>query len=525
MKEIWKDIKGYEGLYQVSNMGRVKSLKRISLDGRRIEEKILKYKRAGRGQYQCVRLYKNNTSKYKTIHRLVAEAFVPNPNNLPQVNHKDENSKNNIYSNLEWCTGKYNVNYGTRNLRMKEKTNYKLLTEKLKKKVLKYDLNYNLVDFYESMTEAAKKNNVSIGNISSCCNKKYKSVGNYIYRFDGDNDFSNIINYKNKNKKIISQYSLNGNFIKQYDSPLDAAIQNNYKSPSSIYNCCLGNNKTAYGYKWRYNNSPKKIFITSDEHGNYEAMKKAEEEAGYDETNPNHFRISLGDCFDREHDSLKIYEYYKRLCDEGKMIVTSSNHFPFFIHFLEGSYNPFNYLHNGLSETVADFWHRTAPFESWCLLEGQCDMTQENYAKWVDICRKDINEEYPELLPWLKSLPRYFETKNYIMVHGAIDTKVSDWHNPHCYRGNLIDWDALDFNDGSFFGEQIINTDKTVIIGHFGTKQLREMYPNLTTKDDKEPYDILIRDDDKIIAIDSTVVLSKKINVLVLEDEEIIDNI
>ena len=95
MKEIWKDIKGYEGLYQVSNMGRVKSLKRISFDGRRIEEKILKYKRAGRGQYQCVGLYKNNTSKYKTIHRLVAEAFVPNPNNLPQVNHKDENPKNN----------------------------------------------------------------------------------------------------------------------------------------------------------------------------------------------------------------------------------------------------------------------------------------------------------------------------------------------------------------------------------------------------------------------------------------------
>ena len=128
-------------------------------------------------------------------------------------------------------------------------------------------------------------------------------------------------------------------------------------------------------------------------------------------------------------------------------------------------------------------------------------------------------------MEWLNRRPYYLETTNYIFTHGAIDTNATDWHNPHCYRGNLIDWDALDFNDGSFFGEQIINTDKTVIIGHFGTKQLREMYPNLTTKDDKEPYDILIRDDDKIIAIDSTVVLSKKINVLVLEDEEVIDNI
>lgn len=261
----------------------------------------------------------------------------------------------------------------------------------------------------------------------------------------------------------------------------------------------------------------KKIFITSDEHGNYEAMKKAEEEAGYDETNPNHFRISLGDCFDREYDSLKIYEYYKRLCDEGKMIVTSSNHFPFLIQFLQGSYSPFNYMHNGLNETIADFWHRTVPFESWCMLEGNCEMNQENYAKWVDICRKDINEEYPELLPWLKSLPRYFETKNYIMTHGAIDTKVEDWHYPHCYRYNLTDWDALDFNDGSFFGESITNTDKTVIIGHYGTRYLREMY-NLPVEKGYED-EILTRDDGRVIAIDATTVASHKVNVLVIEDE------
>lgn len=268
----------------------------------------------------------------------------------------------------------------------------------------------------------------------------------------------------------------------------------------------------------------KKMFIISDLHGCYDETIKALEEAGYDENNSEHKLICLGDIFDRGSQSLALYEYLKRLSDENKAIVLPGNHALFLIQFLNGSYSPFNYLHNGLNETIADFWHRTAPFESWCTLEGNCAMTQENYAKWVDICRKDINEEYPELLPWLKSLPRYFETKNYIMVHGAIDTKVLDWHNPHCYRGNLIDWDALDFNDGSFFGEQIINTNKTVVIGHFGTEQLREMYPNLTTKDNEEPYNILIRDDGRIIAIDSTVVLSHKINVLVLEDEEIVDN-
>ena len=263
----------------------------------------------------------------------------------------------------------------------------------------------------------------------------------------------------------------------------------------------------------------KKIFFISDIHGCYQEMIDALKKAQFDEDNKEHLLVVLGDMFDRKYASLAVYKYLKKLVDKGSAIVTMGNHEKFFIDFLEGSYSPFNYLHNGLNETIADFWHRTAPFESWCMIEGQCEMNQENYARWVDICRKEIMDEYPELLPWLKSLPRYFESKNYIGVHGAIDTKVSDWHNPHCYRGNLIDWDALDFNDGSFFGEQIINTDKTVIIGHFGTKQLREMYPNLTTKDDKEPYDILIRDDDKIIAIDSTVVLSKKINVLVLEDK------
>ena len=267
----------------------------------------------------------------------------------------------------------------------------------------------------------------------------------------------------------------------------------------------------------------KKMFIISDVHGYYDEMIKALEEAGYDENNSEHKLICLGDIFDRGAQSLAIYEYLKRLSDENKAIVLLGNHSLFLIQFLQGSYSPFNYLHNGLNETIADFWHRTAPFESWCMLEGNCEMNQINYAKWVDICRKDINEEYPELLPWLKSLPKYFETKNYIMVHGAIDTKVADWHHPHCYIYSLTDWDALDFNDGSFFGEQIINTDKTVIIGHFGTEQLRKMYQDIIKNDTGDTYDILYRDDNKIIAIDATTVISKLVNVLVIENEEIIN--
>ena len=262
----------------------------------------------------------------------------------------------------------------------------------------------------------------------------------------------------------------------------------------------------------------KKMFIISDIHGFYDEMIKVLEEAGYDENNSEHKLICLGDLTDRGSQSLAVYEYLKRLSDEDKAIILAGNHTLFYVSFLEGSsYSPFNYLHNGLNETIADFWHRTAPFESWCMLEGNCEMNQENYAKWVDICREDINEEYPELLPWLKSLPKYFETKNYIMVHGAIDTKVLDWHYPHCYRLSLTDWDALDFNDGSFFAEPITNTDKTVVIGHFGTRYLREMY-NLPIEEGHKD-DILIRDDGRVIAIDATTAASKKVNVLVIEDE------
>ena len=108
MEEIWKDKKDYEGLYQVSNLGRAKSL--INNKGQ-YREKILKHNI--RNGYPSVTLCKNKKLKSFTIHRLVAEAFIPNPNNLPCVNHKDENRLNNFFNNLEWCTYSYNINYGT----------------------------------------------------------------------------------------------------------------------------------------------------------------------------------------------------------------------------------------------------------------------------------------------------------------------------------------------------------------------------------------------------------------------------
>lgn len=126
-KEIWKDIKNYEGYYQVSNLGRIKSVDRYinqyngyNYSTRIYKGKILKFSIGTRGYLKVV-LQKERKVKTYNVHRLVAEAFIPNPNNLPQVNHIDENKLNNNINNLEWCSSKYNINFGNRNIKVSNK--------------------------------------------------------------------------------------------------------------------------------------------------------------------------------------------------------------------------------------------------------------------------------------------------------------------------------------------------------------------------------------------------------------------
>lgn len=121
MNEIWKDIKGYEGIYQVSNLGRVKALERVWYSGRNgctkrtKPEHIMKYRLAKNTGYCLLKLVKNGVEKHVLVHRLVAETFIPNPNNLPEVNHIDGNKENNCVDNLEWCTEKENISHATEN--------------------------------------------------------------------------------------------------------------------------------------------------------------------------------------------------------------------------------------------------------------------------------------------------------------------------------------------------------------------------------------------------------------------------
>ena len=168
MEESWKDIEGYEGLYQVSNKGRVKSLVNHKGVAR---EKVLKPEIVN--GYKRVMLHKNKTIKHLLVHRLVANAFLPNPHNFPCVNHKDENKQNNVVSNLEWCTQKYNCNYGTGISRC---------AKALSKQVYQYSKDGVLIAVWESTAECGR-NGYNSGAVSSCCNGKLKTHKGYIWSY------------------------------------------------------------------------------------------------------------------------------------------------------------------------------------------------------------------------------------------------------------------------------------------------------------------------------------------------------
>ncbi len=170
-QEIWKDIKGYEGLYQVSNIGRVKSLSFRNKKATIKREKILSILKSG--NYYHISLSKNNKQKNFLIHRLVAEAFVPNKNNYQEINHKDENIRNNKADNLEWCDHKYNINYGTRTKKVKEK---------MQVSIIQYDLNGNFVKKWDCMNDAIRFYNNK--HIVDVCKGKRISANNYIWKYD-----------------------------------------------------------------------------------------------------------------------------------------------------------------------------------------------------------------------------------------------------------------------------------------------------------------------------------------------------
>ncbi len=177
MNEIWKDCKHYEGLYEVSTLGRVRSLERYVANSDKSERLVpsrIISQHAGSSGYLQVGLSKNGKTKYELVHRLVALAFVDNPDNLPQVNHKDECKTNNEASNLEWCNRKYNMNYGT----VKQR-----IGAKHKRRINQYDLNSNYIATYNSQQEAARQTGISNVSIFYCCSGRTNQAGGYKWQY------------------------------------------------------------------------------------------------------------------------------------------------------------------------------------------------------------------------------------------------------------------------------------------------------------------------------------------------------
>ena len=225
MKEIWKDIEGYEGYYQVSNLGRVRSVERI-VNRKKLKGKFISYGRDTKG-YLFVNLSKENKQKTARVHRLVAQAFIPKIDGKDYIDHIDGSRDNNNVSNLRWCTHKENCNFEIAKLRQRlgcmgnKKWLGKHHTEETKKKI--------------SESKKGKKN-PNLWNSISDENKK------------------KILNAAiEKNRVEVEQYSLDGKLIKVWDSMVEAARSLGVWN-TNIHKCCNGQAQTCGGFIWKYHN-------------------------------------------------------------------------------------------------------------------------------------------------------------------------------------------------------------------------------------------------------------------------------
>lgn len=200
-KEVWKTVVDFEGIYEVSNLGNVRSLTRDVVRGNGVmlkRGKIIAQNKTTNG-YLTVHLYKDTVRTVKLVHRLVAEAFIPNPDNLPEVNHKDENKHNNTSKNLEWCTRAYNGSYGSRT---KRAIITSLANNKLGIAVVAEPVDEGVPLYFKSMMDA-KRAGYTYQVISAICTgRRGKTHKGYYWRYATEEEirFENVIT----NKRMVN---------------------------------------------------------------------------------------------------------------------------------------------------------------------------------------------------------------------------------------------------------------------------------------------------------------------------------
>lgn len=258
MEEIFKDIEHYEGLYQISNFGRVYNVKR---------GKFLKPIKINTS-YLLVGLSKDGKVKKYLLHRLVATAFLENKLQLPQVNHINEVKTDNRLENLEWCDNKYNNTYGTKIQRMLQNSNFKATREKSgkpKKVVLQFTRQGEFVAEYSSIKEAEKQTGISNAHISECCNNKRNHAGNYLWRYKEEYEKVKMLKIPNweelrkkggkataaKYSKKVLQFTRQGEFIAEYPSAHEASRQTDIRQ-GHISQCCNNKRKSIKGYIFKF---------------------------------------------------------------------------------------------------------------------------------------------------------------------------------------------------------------------------------------------------------------------------------
>lgn len=259
MEEIWKDIKGYETLYQVSNLGRIKRLPRVVIrsDGRRrtFYESISKGHLNSDGYY-ITNLTKNGIMKHKLVHRLVAEAFLPNPNHYPVIHHIDTNKANERVDNLMWCSYSFNT-----------KHSYEFEGHRLPMKgvfgkdnphsipIVQISLQGDMLAHFVNTEEAARKLNVNHANITACIKKRKKTAYGYLWSVDEPKSIKERIDfykeYRNPKCRRIEQIQ-GGVVVAAFDSINLAAKEVGLKSATPIQLVLNGSRKRAANSEWRY---------------------------------------------------------------------------------------------------------------------------------------------------------------------------------------------------------------------------------------------------------------------------------